>query len=524
MNDNNISEIDQQINEKLDTVFLDKLTTYLKGVKDVELIADQKIFDVNLQKFWKSIFDNMGLVQEDDWMTILTPYVSAGFLTAEQANSIYKLKDTMKPLNMFLWIAMAVKLFSSVLEVNTDSAQAMMSYTLNKKLRPGMPSYRDIINSAFIAPEKTGEVREIMKKSGIRDEDIDLLFISMYRLYDENMIRTLFFRGVLTESQMVNRLQELGYTETRIKELVQAWDIIPGPQDLLTMVAHEAFEPDSIQLMGLDDEFPTEQVEWLKKQGLSEFWARKYWISHWEQPSIQMGYEMLHRGQIGLPELDLLYRTVEIPKFWRDKLTAIAYTPLTRVDVRRMHKIGVLDEQGVFNSYKAIGFNDEHAGLMTKFTVEYNQGDDKELTKGEVLKSYKKRAIDHDTAKSLLMQVHYDEDTAEYYLEFADYEVTLDMQDQQVDNIKNRYINRLITRSEAQQQLDALDLPSPQVKLYLEQWDITLFKNTKLPSKDDLKKFIQARIINADQFRQEMDKLGYSYQYADWYLQLALAK
>ncbi|GAI84798.1 unnamed protein product, partial [marine sediment metagenome] len=76
--------------------------------------------------------------------------------------------------------------------------------------------------------------------------------------------------------------QELGYTDTRIKEIIQAWSIIPGPADILHMVAKEAFEPDAVKLMGLEDEFPTEQVSWLAKQGLSEFWAMKYWASHWE--------------------------------------------------------------------------------------------------------------------------------------------------------------------------------------------------------------------------------------------------
>ena len=81
------------------------------------------------------------------------------------------------------------------------------------------------------------------------------------------------------------------------------------------MVAKEAFEPDIYTTLGLDEEFPSEQVKWLEDQGISEEWARKYWIAHWDQPSIGQGFEMLHRGVIGPATLDMLFRAIEIPSF-----------------------------------------------------------------------------------------------------------------------------------------------------------------------------------------------------------------
>lgn len=524
MTQNGQDNIDEQINDKLDTSFMDKWFTLMEGLHQKQLVSDTKVFDVNLKQFWTSAFEKFADVDADSWVTLVQPYVTSGYLTVEQAARIYELKDTLQPLGMFLYIALAMKLFFSVLDVTTDASQSFMAQNQNKRLRPALPPYADLIHAAFIAPEKTGEVREVLKKTGFRDEDIDLMFLARYRLYDESYVRELYLRKIITPDQMINRMQELGYTETRIMEMVKSWEIIPGPQDLFHLVAKEAFEPDAIEAMGLDDEFPEEQVEWLSKQGLSDYWAHKYWAAHWEQPSIQMGYEMLHRGVIGYEELDLLYRTVEIPPYWRDKLTQIAFQPLTRVDVRRMHKIGVLDDMGVYKSYKDLGYNDDNALLMTRFTVNYNREEDKELTKGEVIKSYKKGAIDRASATDLLQNVGYNQDTALYYIELADYENELDLQDQQIKNIEERYTNNLISRPDAKRFLDALDLPDKQVSIYLERWELTLYKNTKLPSKSDLTKFIQHGVINADEFRAEMARLGYNYQYTTWYLNDALGK
>jgi len=521
MADNNNSEESTYMSKMIDNFIHVRLKTFAISLATYIWTGARQAFSFIISDTWHFWQDTMAKVEPEVWKSLLDPYLKAGYLTTEQADTLYKLKDTMHPFDLLLYIGMNFKLVSSMLDVNLDPAQAFLSYAQNKKMRPALPEYRDIIQAAFVAPERTGDVREVMKQRGFPDKYIDLLFLSLYRLYDENTVRELYLRGVLSETEMINRMQELGYTETRIKEMVQAWDIIPGAADILHMVGKEAFEPDAVALMGLDDEFPEEQTQWLEKQGLNRFWQLHYWRAHWEQPSIQMGFDMLHRGVIDKDELDMLFKTVEIPPYWRNKITEIAYQPLTRVDVRRMHAIGTLDESGVFKAYTDLGYNEENAWLMTKFTVDYNRTDDKELTKAQVLKAYREKAMQYNAALDLLKQIGYPQDTADYLLIFEDYQETLELQQLQVTNIKDRYINNLINKPDAQRQLDALDLESLQVEILLEKWDIQVFKDRKVPSKTDLKKFLHLGIITTDQFRQEMEKLGYNYLYAQWFEQEA---
>ena len=233
----------------------------------------------------------------------------------------------------------------------------------------------------MIAPEKIGEVVENLHKWGYSDAAINTMFISNYRLYDDNVCRELFLRGILSSDKLFERMRELGFTDTRTKEMMQAWEFIPGAQDLFFMVAKEAFEPEMISHIGLGDEFPAEQLPWLAKQGVSKYWAEKYWYAHWDQPSVQMGYEMLHRGVIDENELDMLFRAIEMPPFWRDKLKEISYIPYTRVDIRRMFDLGVVDVEDVYDNYKDLGYDDAHALQMTKFTIAYVDPEDKNLSR-----------------------------------------------------------------------------------------------------------------------------------------------
>ncbi|GAG30498.1 unnamed protein product, partial [marine sediment metagenome] len=221
---------------------------------------------------------------------------------------------------------------------------------LNAEMSPNLPREEHLLKAAFIAPERIKEVRNQLRLSGFSEDSIDLMFISNYALYDVNTVRDLYLRKAIDTDMMFVRMREIGFTDTRTKEIVQSWELIPGPSDLFHLVAKEAFEPGMIKEMGLDVEFPEEQVKWLEAQGLSRYWAEKYWAAHWDIPSLGQGFDMLHRrvshgvSVIDEAQLDMLYRAAEIPPFWRDKLTAIAYNPFTRVDVRRMHDIGVLNE------------------------------------------------------------------------------------------------------------------------------------------------------------------------------------
>ncbi|GAJ24320.1 unnamed protein product, partial [marine sediment metagenome] len=126
---------------------------------------------------------------------------------------------------------------------------------------------------------------------------------------------------------------------------------IPPVADIITMAVREAFTPAIAAKFGQYEDLPPAYVDWVQRKGLSKDWAERYWAAHWSLPSPMQGFEMLHRGAINFDELDMLLRALDVMPFWRDKLTKIAYRRLTRVDIRRMYKAGVLTEAEVYESY-----------------------------------------------------------------------------------------------------------------------------------------------------------------------------
>ncbi len=435
------------------------------------------------------------------------------------ANSLKELSD--KP---FPWGA--ILMLMTILKVKLSDLEAIMNiYTLDRQYAemagatPHPAPVGDLVRSAIIDPGRTTENRAQLKRHGFDEEQINNIFLAQYRTLDENTLRVLYMRELITEERLFERMRELGYTDTRTSELVQTWQVLPGPQDLLHMVAKEAFEPTMYEYLGLNDEFPIDQVAHLEKQGINRFWAEKYWIAHWDQPSIGQGFEMLHRDVIKPFELDMLFKAVEIPPFWRDKLTQIAYSPLTRVDVRRMFEMDIMDEQQVFDSYRYHGYSPENADFMTRFTVAYKHSHEKELTRGAILESYNEGLISRSQATDLLLEQDYSQDLADYYLNLEDFNREKSLQKQRITNTRDEMLLGRITSSTARARLNTMGLRGEAIDLYLETWELDRYQYQALPSKSELDNFLIRGIINQGQWHDVMIRHGYTMPHQLWYLE-----
>ncbi len=465
----------------------------------------------NLQAYDEKIFTPL-------LNTLVENFVSLGVIDRKAIDSLRNLKPQTPIFDLVYTLFVSMNLLRNFLETSSKAMGGKYVQTVNKEFRPNLPDPSTVVNAAFIAPEKTGEVREILKRHGLKEEDIDLLFIARYQLYDVQTLKTLYLWKLIDKEKVYERMREMGFTDTRTNEIIQTWAIIPPVQDILTMVAKEAFEPDQIARYGLDLEFPADQSEWLEKQGLNRFWQEKYWAAHWNYPSPQQVLELLHRGIVDKDEVNEYYRVVEMPKFWREKLQEASYNVFTRVDTRRMHGMGVLTDEDLIKAYMDQGYNLERASQLAEFTKRYNADTAKHVTMGQIVKAYRNSMINRTEATDLLKSIKFTPDHAEWLLSNADFEETLELQGLYINALKTRYLDGLINDLEARTELAKLNLPGARIDALMSFWKAQFIKGAKLPSKTDLDKFIKQGIIDKDQYRNEMYRLGYSFQYTDWFL------
>jgi len=472
------------------------------------------------KKLYSSIFNYFDKLDDPLWEDTFNFLLANKLISPTQKEFLKQFKDLPPPLNFLAWSLFVSSFMThymiSVGGQNLEFARQQVAAVQQVELIP----LEALIRAGFVAPEKMWYIKKELQKHGFSEDAQDFLFLSQYRLYDKEEIMKLWLRGALDTDKMYERMRELGFTDTRTAELAHLYEIIPGPSDLFHLVAKEAFEPDQIAKFGLDEEFPEDQVKWLEKQGVNRFWAEKYWAAHWEQPSPQQVWEMLHRGLVTAQDMDQYFRVIELPKFWRDRMTQISYSPYTRVDLRRLWKEGIItDVDEIFKEYKWQGYDDQHALNLTKFAIADAEQDDKELSTSQVLSAYERKLVNKEQAKSLLSLVGYDENRSEFILTSKDYEIEEKFTTKKINVVKEKYIKRVYDKWQAYADLNRLNLAADYISYLLEDWELDFIKQEKLPTRGDIIKWWQQKIIVNDVFVEYMIKLGYSKEHAELMLE-----
>ncbi len=321
-------------------------------------------------------------------------------------------------------------------------------------------------------------------------------------------------------SNLSRELQRVGvhpdYTDV-YKELAYE---IPPLTDLITMAVREVFTPAVAARFGQYEDYPGELTQWAEKKGLTKEWAERYWAAHWSLPSPQQGFEMLHRGIIDRGELNMLLRALDIMPYWRDRLIEIAYRPLTRVDVRRMYREGVLTETEVNEAYLHQGYSDENAKRMTLFTVRQTLSSLAKFTSTDVLNAYTKRMIEGSEARKLLTDLGLRREAIDHVMSTADYKRDWEFTESKIRGIRNLYRKKEYDDNTARSELFKLGLPSDQVEVLMTQWWYDIKEDVAATwTTAQTISFIKKGFITADRGRRELQLNGYDKEHIDVYMQ-----
>lgn len=372
---------------------------------------------------------------------------------------------------------------------------------------------------------------EAIRRQGYDEETARVILRLSEQVPPEQDLFALWHRQLIDEKTVDAALFQKGYSDDYIASLKRASFLIPPVGDLITMAVREAFSPEVAERFGQFEDFPPDFAHWAERQGLSEEWSKRYWAAHWALPSPQQGFEMLQRGVVDVDDLNLLLRALDVMPFWRDKLTQIAYRPFSRVDVRRMHKLGVLDDAQVFRAYQDLGYDVDKAKAMTDFTILYNapkKADDdielNQLTRSSIVNFYADGLLSRDQANKMLLDVGYSQEAATLYLDAADLDNERKERKNEVDLILDLAKVGAIDFAEAQDRLHRLELSSEEIQRAIAELERNEARKTKLPSRTEAERMFKAGAISIKDYQELLETLGYHPKWVRAFLQVLEAE
>ena len=304
------------------------------------------------------------------------------------------------------------------------------------------------------------------------------------------------YRKLDPEGDIQTELEKRGYSTPDAKALVELMVQIPPVQDLIHMAVRDAWNESAVREYGYDEDYPAEVGEWTAKMGIPAEWAKRYWRAHWQLPSVQMGYEMMHRGIITAAQLDTMLRISDIPRGWREKLIKMSYNTYTRVDVRRMYATKVLDLKAVKRAYLDIGYDDEHATTLALWTEKEYGEENRLLTKSEVLGAYQDDIIDKHDANEMLLALDYDQEEVSILMARIDLKKERDYEKEFTENIRLAFVGGVIDETKVIAQLNTLNPPAGLVESKLKLWRVQKDRGLSALSIQQLEKMFKLLLLD----------------------------
>lgn len=406
---------------------------------------------------------------------------------------------------------------------------------------------------------------------GWPDESIAALFLLRHQLLNITENITLWRRNEIDDDTLTQRLRGLGFADETHADLRTLAFAVPPVQDLVLFAVREVFQLERAAELGQLEGLPPDVLqayqekfgqfgagvegsirafaEFTKQAGVAPEWAAAYWAAHWRLPGVQSLFTMVHRlspdilalkkeglERAGLDvdalpfdmsELQKVLRAQDFSPFFRERLTAIAFQPLTRVDVRRIHRLGLIPDDELDLRYRELGFSPDDAAKMREFTLAYNNQEDdtdevetRDLTRTQILKFFENGAVEFDAAVKQLEVIGYTPAAALTFVSLKAADILDDEIALQLDVIKTRFKTEDIDRAEAGTLIDALGLPPLQKDKELARLELEVQRQEFKPSMSDLTKFVEEGIISANDYNKALRNRGVPKIWRDRYVVL----
>jgi hypothetical protein len=202
----------------------------------------------------------------------------------------------------------------------------------------------------------------------------------------------------------------------------------------------------------------------------------------------------------------------------------IAYTPITRVDIRRLYQTGVIKtHEDLVKRYKEIGYSPENAELLAQFTERMYSTKEKDLTRADVLGLYADGILEAADAKDELVKMGYDEDEAELLIERQTLRLIKQARRDELNRVKEEYLKGLKPEPQIMSELISMGYTAAEVARYMRRWATDRAKAAPVPSVDDLIRFRQQGIIDDSVLTKELQARHVPQQYVDMWVRYARA-
>lgn len=329
-----------------------------------------------------------------------------------------------------------------------------LRYELNAKWTPHVPPANDLVRfalrevwdetrwEALIAYYPGQQYANLMAKHGYKADFAEYYWMAHWVLPSVGQLNEMLYRGKITGDvwedfvryndyipEMIPRLKEIIYKPYTRVDSRRMWD-------LGVLTDSEIYE--NFQWLGYDEEHARTMTTWTKAYVIAGDIRALYskgWIDE------HGAREMIVEAGIPAERADVfLKRLVQVQQPSRME----GERDLTKTDLLRMLKSGILTEPQTIDMLVGLGYDGSEAFYLVQLYTYTSEIDLKELTMSQILKAYRYEIYSRDKAKLELEEAGWAAEAAETLLVLED----VKLKDAKTERARERDLSRTdITRS-----------------------------------------------------------------------------
>ena len=430
------------------------------------------------------------------------------------------------------------------------------------------PSAEAIITAFFRGEMDGPEMLRQLRRSGYYPERMSRAIAGMRPRLSVPDLMAAANRFGWADPELALEIQKATGLQAQDRELLARMRfVMPTPSDAIHFAIRDVFDPEKL---GLDEM----RLEFEKQRGLKElmraagvgpidipglnaarvgndpaFW---HWVASYQEVSPTQVFEMLHRLRPGRvpPELEVvaispdpqkvsvekLLKEVDYNPIWRQRLAAISYRTLPRVDVRRAYRNGIFGPRVSLGNanpsdpaqIRALGpaanelvelnqdngLTERDAARMAAFTIVDEErtagGTWMRLTRTKIMEGLRLGAFDEAFARrelSRLMPVPQDVERTLLLLRLEDQLQSLKVF---VDRVRRQFMRGELDRFQADAELTITGMDITRRDWHINQWMNRLIGERRELRATQIVKHLVMGVINVDEARRRLTNLRYA--------------
>lgn len=374
-------------------------------------------------------------------------------------------------------------------------------------------------------------------------------------------------------STLQRELRKQGWTDPQdVNQLLASFELLPTPSDIIRMGRRDVFDPKKLglaemraewdQQIGLKELFNAQGMDVTRVQG-KDGKVREYdvpflyWASDYLEVSPTQVFEMLHRlranrvdrlslpGEdgkpvtpkpVGIQTVRQLLKEVDYNPIWRERLAAISYRVVGRIDVRNAYRLGAygkplgrrgfdlstpgkpkpvgVAEKEVAEQSQDQGYSPVDADTQAYIAAANWEESRKLKTRTRqsraICQAYTLGVIAEDVALKQMTEVLDDAERAKETVRLCDADAKLREVREAIAAVKSLFLSAQIDADRAKNLLRNQGVREERIAQYLRVWELRMAGRDKAITASVLCQWFGSGLIDRREFQSRLLRMGYS--------------